>query len=324
MKTKSSAGLALCLLLPLTTHMQASVVDPVVVVSFPSQQQVTEHKQQIGNDAFYNSIARNMVHGGMTVSALVACYIVYNQLGIRVFDKNNLTPEQQGITGLQEDVAILTAALSERIKELPEMIKNMTVDEAGKIVSKGSGWGSFFGTMAANILVSSGIGHVIGRVTKYVLYNESILWFKDEKTNLAAIYEEISALHPTIEAVKKGTYKVSRQQSDAYRDEIIRMHNGLVTEVERIVAYMNYSIEKHNIPITDIKHNALLGNYLFKRNTTIATKLHELAARYELEKQQDDRLVCVTQMYDAIEQYVIELHSSIGSFARSERQLQRA
>ncbi len=266
-----------------------------IAVMYASQQQVDEYKAQIINDAFYNNILRSSIHGGMMISVLVACYLVYNQLGVRIFDKNNFTPEQQDIKKMLEQQVKIVAALNKISKEFGEILEKMTIDKAGNVVAS-SGWGSFFTNIMTNIVVSLGIGHILNQLQKYVLYEETIDWFRKERTNLDAVYEEFNGMHPSIENVKRGTFPVTREQADKYLNDVIRLHNALTTEVERLVAYITYKIEKHKISITDTQHDALLGGYLFKRINTIAEQIDEFHQRYQHEQEHQECLLCIAQM----------------------------
>lgn len=181
-------------------------------------------------------------------------------------------------------------------------------------------WDTFwnFGTLVCQGVV---INHM-----QYLMYTKifndcSIEWFSQNQTSIDAMYEELAALRLDVEHIKQQLMHITTYQADRYAYSLIHMHNAFVVEVEKLLGYINYKSDVMRIAQTHVYGDAYIGAYLYQRIQDVAQQLHEIRQQYIDCTTNDDRVLEIIKMFEAIQSFSIELTSSVTSFKRIEVQL---
>ena len=122
--------------------------------------------------------------------------------------------------------------------------------------------------------------------------------------------------------LKNGSIYITRYQADRYMNSLIHLHNALIAELEMVIGYIQGKVIQMKTHLTQLQGDATVGQYLHKRSSDLAQKLHDLKETYVLHTKDDERMLTIIETFDQIQQFSLELNSSLSSFKRFEQQME--
>ncbi len=318
MKSMRIILIASLILSPLSGALSADPVDAHRVtidligirteVRFPSETQIHQHQVKITEDLKKNSLLRLGAKGAMYVGVLGLCYTVFRDYKI------------VSAAQLQEQTAQNAAWVYALITELKKKFPDISIPQQTPAIT--TGWGDSMWNFLSFVCQNLALMQVSELVTTKIFHEVSIEWFSKQQTSLESVYEELSALGTDIQALKNGSIYITRYQADRYMNSLIHLHNALVTELEMVIGYIHSKMAQMKGHLIHLHGDAAVGQYLHKRASDLAQKLHDLKENYVLHKNDDERMLTIIHMFDHMQQFSLELNSSLSSFKRFETQMQ--
>lgn len=314
------ALIASLILSPLSGALSADPVDAYQVpieligirteVQFPSKIQIHQHQVRITDDLQKSSLLRLGVKGAMYAGVIGLCYTVFRDYKIKIVSASQL----------QEQSAQNAAWVYALITELRKKFPDISIPQHTPAIT--TGWGDSMWNFLSFVCQNMALMHISELVTTKIFHEVSIEWFSKQQTALESVYKELSELSVDIQALKSGSIYITRYQADRYVKSVIHLHNALVTELEMVIGYIDTKMDQMKGHLTQLQGDATVGLYLHKRSSDLAQKLHDLKETYKLHTKDDERILIIIEMFDHIQQFSLELNSSLSSFKRFETQMQ--
>ncbi len=312
------ALIASLILSPLSGALSADPVDvhqvPIDLIGirtevrFPSEIQIHQHQVKITEDLKKNSLLRLGVKGAMYAGVLGLCYTVFRDYKI------------VSASQLQEQTAQNAVWIYALITELKKKFPDISIPQHTPAIT--TGWGDSMWNFLSFVCQNLALMQISELVTTKIFHEVSIEWFSKQQTALESVYKELSALGVDIQALKNGSIYITRYQADRHVKSVIHLHNALVTELEMVIGYIHGKMIEMKGHLTHLQGDATVGLYLHKRSSDLAQKLHDLKETYKLHTKDDERVLTIIEMFDHIQQFSLELDSSLSSFNRCEQKMQ--
>ncbi len=318
MKSTHVALIASLILLPLSGSLSADPSDIYQVptdligirteVRFPSETQIHQHQTKVADDLKKNSLLRLGIKGAMYTGLLGLCYTVFRDYKI------------VSAAQLQEQSAQNAAWVYALIIELKKEFPNISIPQHTPAIT--TGWGDSMWNFLSFVCQNLAFMQISELVTTKVFHEVSIEWFSKQQTALESVYKELSALGIDIQAIKQGSIYITHYQADRYMNSLIQLHNAFIVELEKAIGYIDCTVKSLKTNLTQHQGEAMVGSYLHKRASDLARKLHDLKEAYTSHKKDDERVLTIIETLDQIQQFSLELNSSLSSFKRFEEQMQ--
>lgn len=189
-----------------------------------------------------------------------------------------------------------------------------------EIVSTPYGWWDTFWNFGALVCQGVVVNYAQYLLSIKIFHDCSVEWFSQCKTSLGAIYEELEALKVDVEHIKQQLMHITTYQADRYAHSFIQLHNAFVSEVEKLLSYMQHKSHCMQIQNIHLHGDTYIGSYLYQRIQDTAQQLHEIREQYIACSTDEDRVMEIIKMFESIQSFSIELNSCVASFKRLEEQ----
>ena len=277
-------------------------------VRFPSETQIHQHQVKITDDLKKNSLMRLGLKGAMYAGVFGLFYTVFSEYKI--------------VSGaqLQEQTAQNAAWVYALVTKLKEEFPNIVIPQHTPAIT--IGWGDSVWNFLSFVCQSMALTQISELVSTKIFHEVSIEWFRKQQTVLESVDKELSALGDDIQALKNRSIYITRYQADRYVNSLIQLHNALVPELEMVIGYIDTKMAQMKGHLTQLQGDVTVGQYLHKRASDLARKLHELKETYKLHTKDNERILTIIEMFDHIKQFSLELDSSLSSFNRFETKME--
>ncbi len=278
-------------------------------VQFPSQTQIEQHQAHIAHDLKWNSLLRMSIKGAIYAGAIGLCYGIFRDY--KVVSRTQLDEQTA------QNVAWMAAVVAEVQKKMPDL------ELPQHPIRIKTGWGDSMWSFMSFVCQNLALMHISELVNTKIFHDVSVEWFTKQQTALESIYKELGSMGTDIQTLKKGSIYITQYQADRYANSLIRLHNALLNELEMVIGYIQVQVLQMKTHVTQLQGDAVVGQYLHKRAADLAQKLHDLKETYTLHSKDDERILTIVEMFDQIQQFSVELNSSLSSFKRFETQMQK-
>ncbi|MEX0849846.1 MAG: hypothetical protein WD055_06460 [Candidatus Dependentiae bacterium] len=286
-------------------------IGSTVQVAFAQKGHIDMNCAQINKEINTNAWVRCVAKGAVGVTMLAACCLLFKDITFTTGVHLNKIQEQT-----LENKAVLQIVIS----KFPDLFKDKNLAEF--VTDKKEGWGSTILGFATGFACNTAFGFIYSTIKSKVFYDQTIQWFVKDKTMLPRIYEEIKTVKTDIDFLKQGKHVISKIQADRYVNMLVGLHNNIVGQLEQVIAYLRYKVTALNLKLTDIQGNVWIADFLFARINAVAQKLYDAEQLYVMQQKEEERVLTICQMFDTIEQFSLELNSSLGQFALLEQKIQ--